>query len=1420
MKRRYEEKRIELKSIYLLTMNHSNSMKAGCRQHLALHKEGVDIKQLDKRIVLSTQAPEQNFRLCARKQGGHLHTIFGILLLNILSSNLAAGFILPTYEKSYKHNSMQNKLKSTTFVHHKSRQSITWIPPTSSSLKATLESGTSSGSLPTPSQPYEMISKFKSYASNIRRTRNSMKSIKVKHQSKKERELKLSPDPASKSAIRSLLYTLKNEARAWIEGIEYDENSQKEIFQQNSVSELRDALNHALIQAIRASSDHKDYNMILKIVDAAVAYAEVFATSTRGEAVPGLRNGVPLLEARIFGEAISELSRTKASDSKLKKLWKLFIGFSADDESGILASKPSAFELNAMILALGKRGRVRAALDIYTNYTDGRETKNGEIQIEPDAYTASALLSVLADSIASKAEPISNVKKTTDTRISPCWQWNEVNTVLDYFESKMALNNRVYAAALKVNEEAMDLYRYPGNQHLGAKAAMSILERMQRKKVSPDVVTCSAVMSVFDKSKQWRAALALLRAMEKDTDSEDEVNFSNDIWELPSPNEYTYASVISSCARSGRYHEAIDLLDQIRGVNITTESEYLVEMSREEMEVNSIVPNSWIYNSALAACSIHSSSRGIAKITSRFDTAIQILQRMEEDANRGFDTMPDIVSYNTVIAAIGGLNNEEKDSRNNVDMFSQPSIDEITDGTSEEMVISFIDKMIQKQIKRDPVTYRNAIMACRSNPEAALRTLERAFADKDIFENHDKQWNSADAIRLYLINGALLVCADNGEMQLIAKLFWRMKDVGIKSNSRSMLSLIKGLSSSGNSEDSMTILNAMKGDGAANSKSVEMYGIDIIGSGVGIDTPMIEEQHYSSAIMGCLRDGQLFPALKILNAMKLHDLKPNPTSLHGIIVGYCKVATDEATLEFRNARKIYSKNKGRGPLFKADNSVSRTRSSAALAMMKTLREVPVKLQCVVASACAATGMWKEARDILWSLHIAAKLEKKRELSSVESISIEQGSAIAELPKLHRSLLKLCARSGNVTAALWYVDTIQDLNSKLDENNFITTTLESRAMNMTDPTTVLNTWDSNITSTSLPQHGIAMTGEDWKLLMIASSKSSHWKVCLGTLPFLQPFVEATNPRFARGRSDTGPSMNSLNREYENLSRALTAAILAFETRSQYAWAVRAIDDWILWSGRRPAKGAVFSACRTLASRSKENEVVMLVAKVLAIPNRMRRKPSSITYETSYEMAVYTEAITALYNRGLYESADELYVKGTSKGFLPWPIIGEANEDDNVDKQLKLDLHGMNKAIAHSAVRVSLQQHLIQSSNIELVERDVLIITGRGISSQHYLRPVLRPEVQRMLIEEFYPPLSTSSAPKNMGVLKVSANDVNTWIDHQQQQKGMRFLAVAETLKTITSGSRLNTLLKNKIQTPSSPDDSTAAKGIDQVIDKDL
>jgi len=295
----------------------------------------------------------------------------------------------------------------------------------------------------------------------------------------------------------------------------------------NDIHQLKDAMNHALIQAIRASSDQGDYIMIRNIVHAAIDYSTAFGNvygydlstsmgtehSNADANANANTNGahvspVTLLEARLFGEAIDAMGKTKAGHGKLKKVWTTFMNLAAgcgsesdsdSDSDGSeskrgLASKASAFELNAMIGALGKRGKVRAALKIYQTVTDGTGTDS--VKIVGDEYTASALLIMLANSIEADDVPRSlahannahsdidggNGKgnsKSSVTLSSPCWQWNEAISILDDFEKRIELNNQVYAAALKVNEQAMVLYKFPGNKHPGAKCAMSILERMQ-----------------------------------------------------------------------------------------------------------------------------------------------------------------------------------------------------------------------------------------------------------------------------------------------------------------------------------------------------------------------------------------------------------------------------------------------------------------------------------------------------------------------------------------------------------------------------------------------------------------------------------------------------------------------------------------------------------------------------------------------------------------------------------------------------------------------------------------------------------------------------------------------------------------------------------------------------------------------------
>jgi hypothetical protein len=157
-------------------------------------------------------------------------------------------------------------------------------------------------------------------------------------------------------------------------------------------------------------------------------------------------------------------------------------------------------------------------------------------------------------------------------------------------------------------------------------------------------------------------------------------------------------------------------------------------------------------------------------------------------------------------------------------------------------------------------------------------------------------------------------------------------------------------------------------------------------------------------------------------------------------------------------------------------------------------------------------------------------------------------------------------------------------------------------------------------------------------------------------------------------------------------------------------------------------------------------------------------------------LYIGAVTSLHSNGLYDDADEVFISGISQGYLPFAF-------EKQDDQFVLDLHGMNVALTHSAVRVAMRQQVASYDEKEAC--NMVIITGRGRNSELRLRPVLRPEVQRMLLEEFYPPLNTISMPGNMGALIVLADGISQWQTHQQEQKGARMLTLAALLKNLSS-----------------------------------
>lgn len=572
-----------------------------------------------------------------------------------------------------------------------------------------------------------------------------------------------------------------------------------------------------------------------------------------------------------------------------------------------------------------------------------------------------------------------------------------------------------------------------------------------------------------------------------------------------------------------------------------------------------------------------------------------------------------------------------------------------------------------------------------------------------------------------VLNAALQSAADIGDIKLFSDALSVLCGVGAQPDAESTGHLVSVLAC-GNSTNSMPAFLRALYEGYPDPSTLELAGWHS-DAHVTCFQPATLEQ-YGMAVMLCLRAEDFDSAHQLLQQMQAQKLQITPLICHEIARVYAMVAL-----------------RGSGG---KDKAKAAGQAASAFTIVKHLECPSLGLLSVTCKACAAARMFEETSILLKRAHrgVIAACEMK-DVTPKEALNLRS---------LHRSVMKSCADAGNVTAALKVCTDIENLSRKLSS---VTSRDESPTVGMQAP--------------------------EWQSLIVAASKSGHWRACLSSLQFVRPFVEATNPLMA----SAGDGATQL-KDYRRLGSMLNSAVQCLAVRSQYGWIVRVIDDWIEWSGRRPPKPAILAAIRALASRGRGSEANSLLTRCFSPPTSLEELDGR-----AYEISLSVSAITTLYYEGMYDEADEALLNALSEGFLPLNV-----QEQTVDGEplLTVDLHGMNVAVAHSAVRIALQQSVHGSWNAaEVASKDILVVTGRGRKSSLQMRPVLRPEVQRMLMEEFYPPLNTLSVPGNLGALRVPAVDVQAWLQNQRQVKSAQMLSVAATIKSISSTDRLKSAL---------------------------
>lgn len=1006
-------------------------------------------------------------------------------------------------------------------------------------------------------------------------------------------------------------------------------------------------------------------------------------------------NQQPILTPRVFGEAIEALSRTGANVSKLKYVWRL-----VENGAPFLQNSLTAFELNIMMKALASRGRVRACVDIYRQHTEPTtvETKTSQATlISPDAYTASTLFSILTESISMDQQAAADMMKVPLSSSS---------STLEASLKKLTKSPCwQWNAAVEVMHTLGD-HVVQWNNH-----AYSSLLKLQDR-----------AQDVYENHENGpRLALAILDSMRIHGVTPDVVTCTlaikamgkpaNSIsWKvalqffkqmqtdpnLPEPNEYTYSAVIVACARSYEYNTALDLLDEMR-------------RNSDDTNLQTPEPNTWVYNAVLLSISNPDGPRKnhLDKQLKTSMLALRLMEQMKDDhGTYGMNTKPDTVTYNTILAILG------------------KSVDgSITNDTA----FSLVKQMKEEAVPRDAITYHNAILACTKESEI-LQILHDCIED-DIARLEGK----ASQGFTFVCNTALSVFASKGNLEMFRTVFSLMQDKRISFDQDTTSHLLTMFGRSGNADAFVSFLEALAdGNTSAfwDTEFVEKTGISLAGKKL----PPVDVGHYSKAISASLAEGELNHAHAIFSMMREKEMTPTADCLDSFALAYAKAAGKK-----RKQNKLDDT--------KDPHAISKTHARNAFSITKALPNPKPLVLYAVAKACAITGQWKRARTIL------RLLQKQVLASNVAGGIIHQG-AVDTLIDLQSTLLRECAKQGNVTAALFYVNDIQYVSEQLTSNQEETNTTTYPFL---DDESLANEFRTNI----------GMRSGNWVSVIKAASKSGHWRVCFNTLQFLRPHVERTDPDLIYNENE-----KRLKNRYKQLVPALISAVRCMELRSQYAWALRSIQEWMTWSGRKAPPEAVLSAFRVLSSRGRGEEVKNLLLSCTAdgpVPELTKKG-------VSYEEMLYIGAVTSLHKNGLYDDADEIYVSGVSQGHLPF-VCEESND------QFILDLHGLNVAMAHSAVRVAMRQQIAVFN--ETTSSDMMIITGRGQNSAFHLRPVLRPEVQRMLLEEFYPPLNTLSVPGNMGALLVLGDDISCWQKHQEGQKGARMLALAAVLRNLSS-----------------------------------
>ena len=751
--------------------------------------------------------------------------------------------------------------------------------------------------------------------------------------------------------------------------------------------------------------------------------------------------------------------------------------------------------------------------------------------------------------------------------------------------------------------------------------------------------------------------------------------------------------------------------------------------------------NTVVYNAAIHSLTSYRGKSRMerrsfrAKSRQRLRYALQWLEKMEESSSGA--SSPNTETYNAVLKVAATVSESDDWDAMKLEF---PQYFESEECANEGFVRGMLKRIPHRGLQLNHDTYRLIFTSLANPTDAALKMLVKDVLSEGVSRNSILNEILAGILGHWSLRGT------NPDMLLDILSLLGDRNLVVQENLLPRLIDTLCLSCLGDAVP--VLLLSLTGDEEARNILTSRFRMKSVAFDKSIRlTPGI----FMGSLFSCLKADDSKTANRVLVLMKQLRIPIDDETIEKIAAGYATAV-------------LTPKPKSQG---QRDPRTGRGQAESAMELWRRLGEPSPSLSVLVARACGSVGLFSHSQSILSHLH--AEFEMKDSASGVPDA---QWNYL--LPSLQKYLIKQTAKFGDVNAAMLFVNRIRNFSDP-DDNAFDLSGSSDR----------IKPFSSSFGKKVTKRRAFRMGISEWRGLIEAASKANKWEICLSSLQLLQPYVEESK----RDASDSKVERATKDKIYGRLSQCLTLSAKCFEVRSQYAWSVRVINDWISWSARRPPKEAVLATFRVLSRRGRGTEIRNLLRSCM--------EPSLVTgnevLDVSYGVTLSVGAITSLYNAGLYDSADDCFLDAVVRSDLPLALTNQVYEGE---ERITLDLHGMNLAVAHSAVRVTLQQEMasFDQGQGNWFDKDLVIVTGMGRGSALRLRPVLRPEIQRMLMEEFYPPLGSVSVPGNLGALRIPYDDVKGWVQHQQEQKSARMLAVASTIRSLTSGHRLRTALQ--------------------------